>query len=624
MAVNLSALAGAGQQFFDDSGNVLTGGKLYSYQAGTTTPQTTYTDATGTIAHSNPIILNASGRVSTGEIWLTAGNSYKFVLTTSTDVTIATWDNITGINGTGIASNAVNVQYDPAGLGAVATTVQAKLRETVSVKDFGAIGDGVTDDTAAIQAAITASARVYIPAGTYKITTPVIASYAKKQSPIIFGDGPGATILKPTVAATHALQIGESGQFTTNFVVDGIGIDLTDVPDLATNCGVQINSAFWGHVNNIRTINEGVNKRSIIFAGSAYVTRFTECIGRIFAVMGSNDVSRSTTVVVENCEFSQVYLRNAEYINVVNSHIGPVGSTISKFDCDTVRYLTVQGCDIEGSGTVFALGSACEKFNRIGNYYIGYGGSSYETGAFGDRQNSYTMDGFISGFNLNSSQTQVFTAATQGTTSQIFQTAVDADSTGPSFQQLNARTLRVKFGNLTSENNLFIDAGSNPYIQSRNGPLQIGMSNSGATGIFGSSGNKGFYPADDNATSLGIAANKWSVVYAGTGTINTSDERNKQDIKDLSDAERQVAIAIKGLIKSFRFKDAVEKKGDKARIHFGVMAQQVAEAFKIVGLNPDNYALFCYDEWEASEGIDAGNRYGIRYDELLAFVIAAM
>jgi hypothetical protein len=137
MAVNLSALAGAGQQFFSDSGVPLAGGKLYSYAAGTTTPQTTYTSASGSTAHTNPIILNSAGRVATGEIWLTAGSNYKFALYTSADVLITTWDNITGINGTGITSNASNVTYDPAGTGAVATTVQTKLRESVSVKDFG-------------------------------------------------------------------------------------------------------------------------------------------------------------------------------------------------------------------------------------------------------------------------------------------------------------------------------------------------------------------------------------------------------------------------------------------------------------------------------------------------------
>lgn len=136
MAVNLSSLAGAGQQFFDNNGNPLSGGKLYSYAAGTTTPQATYTSASGSTAHTNPIILNSAGRVATGEIWLTAGENYKFSLFTSTDVLIAMWDNITGINGTGITSNASNVVYDPAGTGAVATTVQAKLRESVSVFDF--------------------------------------------------------------------------------------------------------------------------------------------------------------------------------------------------------------------------------------------------------------------------------------------------------------------------------------------------------------------------------------------------------------------------------------------------------------------------------------------------------
>ena len=96
MAVYLSPIGGAGWQFFNNSGSPLTGGKLYTYAAGTTTPQATYTTSAGNIPHTNPIILDAAGRVpSGGEIWLTFA-SYKFALYTSTDVLIATYDNIRG------------------------------------------------------------------------------------------------------------------------------------------------------------------------------------------------------------------------------------------------------------------------------------------------------------------------------------------------------------------------------------------------------------------------------------------------------------------------------------------------------------------------------------------------
>ena len=96
MSVYLSGLAGAGWQFFDNSGNPLAGGLLYTYAAGTSTPQTTYTSSTGLVAQANPIILDAAGRVS-NEIWLTAGVSYKFVLKDSSAVQIGVWDNIAGI-----------------------------------------------------------------------------------------------------------------------------------------------------------------------------------------------------------------------------------------------------------------------------------------------------------------------------------------------------------------------------------------------------------------------------------------------------------------------------------------------------------------------------------------------
>lgn len=104
--VTLSIFAGVGAQLFDDSGNVLTGGKLYTYEAGTTTPLVSYTSSAGNIAHPNPIILNAAGRVPTGEIWLEYTKLYKFIVRTSNDVLIATYDNIGGsFNASSIIAN---------------------------------------------------------------------------------------------------------------------------------------------------------------------------------------------------------------------------------------------------------------------------------------------------------------------------------------------------------------------------------------------------------------------------------------------------------------------------------------------------------------------------------------
>lgn len=118
MAVILSAFGGVGWQYFDNAGNPLAGGKIYTYTAGTTTPSATYTTSAGTpgTEHTNPIVLDAAGRVPNGEIWLVMGEVYKFVLKTSTDTLIATYDNIYG-SGSRVAylnnftGNAVTVAF---------------------------------------------------------------------------------------------------------------------------------------------------------------------------------------------------------------------------------------------------------------------------------------------------------------------------------------------------------------------------------------------------------------------------------------------------------------------------------------------------------------------------------
>jgi hypothetical protein len=142
-------------QFLDANGAPLVGGKLYTYAAGTTTPLATYTDYGGGTANANPVILDSRGEAS---VWLGTA-LYKMALYSATDVLIWTVDNIGGfatLAQLAASGGSSLVGYLPAGTGAVATTVQAKLRESVSVADFtGFDPTGATDSTAAVQAAVT-------------------------------------------------------------------------------------------------------------------------------------------------------------------------------------------------------------------------------------------------------------------------------------------------------------------------------------------------------------------------------------------------------------------------------------------------------------------------------------
>lgn len=137
-------------------------------------------------------------------------------------------------------------------------------------------------------------------------------------------------------------------------------------------------------------------------------------------------------------------------------------------------------------------------------------------------------------------------------------------------------------------------------------------------------------PFSDNSISIGSATNRWTSVYASNGTIQTSDAREKQDISELNEAEKRVSLKLRSLIRKFRFKNAVELKGDAARIHTGIIAQDVVSAFESEGLDATKYGILCYDAWpekldENSNIVqEQGNRYGIRYDELFAFILASM
>ena len=222
--VNLSPLGGAASQFLDNNGVILSGGKIYTYAAGTTTPQTSYTSASGVTPHANPIILDSAGRVPGGEIWLIDNLTYKFAIETAASVLLGTYDNVPGINDTiDINFNANAIEYDPPFAGAVTSgyTVAEKLSQTVSVQDFGAVGDGITNDWIAIEKALNASNSIYFPTGTYRIDGARL--YNLPTNKFLYGDGSATlyfatandnltiqNLVKATTTITADLAIGQS------------------------------------------------------------------------------------------------------------------------------------------------------------------------------------------------------------------------------------------------------------------------------------------------------------------------------------------------------------------------------------------------------------------------------
>lgn len=231
----------------------------------------------------------------------------------------------------------------------------------------------------------------------------------------------------------------------------------------------------------------------------------------------------------------------------------------------------------------------------------------------------------------------------------------------------------VDINRLTTDGDLirfFKDGTQVGAIGSYSGLLRIGT---GSANLVFNDGT-GVVPAladgnaSDNLLDFGAINRRWDDIYATNGTIQTSDRNEKQDIEELSEAETRVAVAAKGLLRKYRWKDAVAEKGDDARIHFGIIAQDLKASFEAEGLDAGRYAMFIHSAWwekeriipavegkeavldddgnvveeaveaqpertvidtfeteeEAGEGAVRKERMGIRYNELLAFIIAAI
>jgi hypothetical protein len=251
--------------------------------------------------------------------------------------------------------------YLPSGTGAVQTTVQEKLRESVSVLDFGAVGDGVVDDTAAFAAALVLGKAVYAPAGTYK------ATFTIPYGGILYGDGPAHTIITPTAGSTHAIMLDGTIVGGTQFcTVENLsirnpnavascsglklyGVDVLDVNDNHTFSNLYINGFDYGIeilgrciVSTFRDITTDTSNTGLYVASDAAnyafnANTFTNCRfinGQGYGVYISGYAGLGLTFT--GCDFEQ---------NNLNNVVGGAGIEI-----ENAETVTFQGCYWEANG----------------------------------------------------------------------------------------------------------------------------------------------------------------------------------------------------------------------------------------------------------------------------------
>lgn len=385
-------------QFFTAGGIPLVGGKLYSYAAGTTTPLATYIDAAGVSTNTNPIILDSRGEAA---VWLGA-SSYKLKLTDPSDVEIWTSDNITtqdAMNAllafeASLASSAGSslVGYAPAS--GTTRTVQAKLRDVVSVKDFGAVGDGTTNDTVAFQSAIAYCESVdqyggralYIPGGRYRIVSSLTIS---KEFITIYGDGPWESQIYADNVATPVITTAAM-QYIRPFFRDfglvntgtGKGIDLSNILPVT-------GQAYLGELKNlyIESGDDGLyaprffsmsvmNVSSLSRTGHSFRVRCGPGVNWIgcYALEcgpGKAGYRLAGSILMNACNG----LNEGDYWGVFGSDPAHVDAFQADFDFVDYPDITLLNCNIERFGSLTTGGEGIRvqnvyrSFNMIGGKF---------------------------------------------------------------------------------------------------------------------------------------------------------------------------------------------------------------------------------------------------------------
>jgi hypothetical protein len=544
---------------------------------------------------------------------------------------------------------------------AVARTLANHFADVVNVRDFGAVGDGVADDTAAIQAAINIAngRKVFIPSGTFLVQ--YLTYQPSSNIPIyIFGSGVNNTIIKKTGSSTNSvLLIGQNPSpfFITNNKICDLTIDgtnktgraclqmldcwyttLTNIRLLNSIVGLELLTPIFLEAESITSLNNIFGVNISYFPGESFLGSQPGVLNFVNSVFTNNvewglKFDDGTTLVLRNCAIEN----NGTTVGAVNEGGVFVGTNVGRFNVGTITPgITLRDCHFEGNKGQASVKLLSGK-NILENVF-------FWEGLTGTTNDVRIEGGYYYIYNSTSAAIKfpnVFEAASGvGIGNMILNSSLQ-NITGVNQQRtavFNDATLKspyITIGGTQGPAAALTFENSTTYWDLKQiGGTSFGLYNGIILAAYWDL-DRNFSPGSDGTLSLGKAVDRWSVVYATTPTINTSDKREKTFL-EIEDAEKLAALEIKQNLRKFKFNSAIEKKGEGARIHFGASAQQIGEIMTSHGLDPNRYGFYCYDEWEEKQEIKneknetiqeyrpAGNRYGLRYEELLAFIISAL
>jgi polygalacturonase len=413
--------------------------------------------------------LGTTGSTLTGIPALTAGDIIEVHSSSSYTVGTVPDGSVTNAKVDGAAAiQSTKLAFIQAGTGAVTRTVESKLRDVVSVKDFGAVGDGVTDDRAAIQSAVTAASYIYFPPGTYRLRE---AIFIEESNVKLFGAGTGVTTIRmddsPTNSNYSAIDIrtsranSGSGGSISNVTISDLTINGNKAGRITTSGNCIIALCNTSHtidnlsITNVRTQNSP--GAGILLEGLAN---------------GTNDSYKIENTLIDCCNvvdnngvgISQFKVNNTTIVNSALARNGLENLTIDVYS---------QACIVDGNRFFRHLGGT-------GNIGIDSGDACVISNNFIDNELSTSASpGFRTGIALNSQLTGGGGSRDLTITGNVILNCSDYgiyahDDTGGSFGSHGGFTFNGEAGgNAVITSNHFAGNGTDVRIENCVGPTII-------------------------------------------------------------------------------------------------------------------------------------------------------